>query len=72
MDTTPPTSTNSAITHAKMGRSMKNLAMVGGPQRLAAEAGTEGAAADAAEAGAAAPILPENGTGLTGAPGRIF
>jgi hypothetical protein len=51
---------------------MKNLAMVGGPQRLAAEAGTEGAAPDAAEAGADAPILPANGTGLTGAPGRIF
>src|SRR5438105_1962773 len=85
MDTAPTTMTNRAITHAKMGRSMKNLAMEGQPFFAceAAEAGAEAGAAAAAEAGAeagtaAVPAGPAgapdavHGTGFTGAPGRSF
>src|SRR6218665_1161355 len=67
---TPPiTRMNSAITHAKMGRSMKNLAMDRAPY-CADAAEAAGAGADAAPAGALAPLA--HGTGLTGAPGTII
>src|SRR5688572_11865362 len=66
--TAPITMMNSAMTHAKMGRSMKNLAMGSGPQLqdFAAEAG--------ADAGLAAGAVPaaDHGTGFTGAFGRSF
>src|SRR5512132_463151 len=61
--TPPSTRMNRAITHAKTGRSMKNLAML----RL------QGLAAAGAEAGAATGAPPgDQGTGLTGALGRSF
>ena len=51
MDTAPSTMMNSAMTHAKMGRSMKNLAMrLGCQEDLAAEAPERGAEAPAAGA----------------------
>src|SRR4051812_77206 len=63
IDTVPSTSTKSAITHAKTGRSMKNLA-IARPYFFAADAGAD----------AGAPGAPPccHGTALTGAPGRIF
>src|SRR6187402_2544435 len=80
---TPPTTRmNSAITQAKMGRSMKNLAMCGAPYFAAADAaeaaGFAAEAADAGPAGAeaapAAGLAPGacQGTGLTVAPGCSF
>ncbi len=54
MATLPSTSTNSAMTQAKMGRSMKKLAMGRSAQRLAAIAG-DAAEPAAADAGGAAP-----------------
>ena len=73
IETLPTTMMKSAMTHAKIGRSMKNLAM-GPSYRDAAEA------ADAAGWGAPLPTAPEglpllagcHGTGLTVAPGRSF
>src|ERR1700761_6063972 len=65
--TAPKTRKNSARTIAKIGRSMKNLAMDAPDQRLAAAE-----AADAATTGAVAGALAFQGTGLTGPPGRIF
>src|SRR6218665_1352953 len=72
---TPPiTRMNSAITHAKMGRAMKNLAMNAAPYLPdAADAGAEAAAALAgADAGAEAAPAGAQGTGCTGAPGTII
>src|SRR5438045_2980988 len=63
-DTAPITRMNSAITHAKTGRSMKNFD-IAAPYFFAAEAG-----ADDGAAGAAPVAL--HGTAFTGAPGRIF
>src|SRR3569832_243397 len=65
IDVAPSTSTNSAITHAKTGRSMKNFAM---SYFFAAEAAAE---AEAAGAAGAAPGCCQ-GTAFTAAPGRIF
>src|SRR3990167_8914307 len=66
----PSTVMNSAITQAKIGRSMKN------PESMRRLPDQRLAAVEAAEdaAGAAAPALPggAHGTGLTGAPGIIF
>src|SRR5450756_1127390 len=69
---TPPiTSMNSASTHAKTGRSMKNWAMKGAPYLPAAAGAVLGAAAPP-------PPLPEtaatgcHGTAFTGAPGCSF
>src|SRR5438270_5742613 len=62
IETAPITRMNSAITHAKTGRSMKNFAIA---YFFAAEAGVLAATAAVAPGGV-------HGTGLTGAPGRIF
>ena len=75
MATPPSTRMNSASTHAKIGRSMKNCAIARALQREAGAAGADGAAA-AAEA-APPPGAPEaaaacHGTGLTGALPRSF
>src|SRR5262245_22627248 len=79
--TPPTTSTKSAITHAKIRRAMKNLAMAldlprAGRQR-AAEAEDAAGAADGADAaagiGTGADAAPGcHGTGFTVAPGRSF
>src|SRR5689334_3223168 len=68
----PMTRMKSAMTHAKMGRSMKKREFIQGVllQRLAAVA--EGAAEAAAEAAPAGPLAGDQGTGATGALGRIF
>src|SRR5574343_1990893 len=65
MAAAPSTTMNSAMTHAKMGRSMKNREFMQASAYLAAEAADAGALAGVA--GAAL-----KGTGLTGALGRIF
>src|SRR5213592_63474 len=62
-DTAPITRMNSAITHAKTGRSMKNFD-IAAPYFFAAEAGADDGAAGAAPVGL-------HGTAFTGAPGRI-
>src|SRR3954471_23837197 len=87
MDNQPTTMMNKAITHAKMGRSMKNLAMDAQPFFAWEAAGTAAdAGLAAAEAGAAALDEREGGsaadpagtvlalqrTAFTGAPGRTF
>src|SRR4051794_25797787 len=70
----PSTRMNNAITHANTGRSMKNLDMVephpsqgfeGADAEAVGDAGAEAAMAAGAPGGV-------QGTGLTGAPGRIF
>ena len=68
MATPPRTRMNSAITHAKMGRVMKNWAMV----YALYLAGADAALAAGEGAGAGEGALPVQGTGWTGAPGTII
>ena len=63
---------NSAITHAKMGRVIKNWAMLCAPYLAGADADAGADAALAAGVGEGAGALPVHGTGLTGAPGTII
>src|SRR5512144_2803107 len=70
METAPITMTNSAITHAKMGRSMKNLDIVPQPFFACEAAGAAEPAAEAAEAAAAAADAGSAGARAPGAGAR--
>ena len=74
IDTAPSTMMNKAITHAKMGRSIKNLAMGLAPYFCSALAAAAGALAAGAAAAGAAAALPGacHGTAFTGVPGGII
>src|SRR5262252_464106 len=69
--TEPPTMMNRAMTHAKIGRSMKNVDMDRSPCRCqrAAVAAAEADGAPAPAADAAPDAAGCHGTGLTTAPG---